>query len=50
LEQSFDAVFVRSGVQLAIHVDRQLDIDYDPKGRKLSHAVSLDPYRRAHLD
>jgi integrating conjugative element protein (TIGR03752 family) len=50
LEQSFDAVFVHPGVQLAVHVDQRLDIDYDPKGRKLSHAASLDPYRRAHLD
>lgn len=50
LEQSFDAVFVQPGIRLAVHVDKQLDIDYDPKGRKTSHAPTLDPYRRAELD
>jgi len=50
LEQSFDAVFVRPGIRLAVHVDKQLDIDHDPKGRKITHAPSLDPYRRARLD
>ena len=50
LEQSFDAVFVQPGIQLAVHVDKQLDIDHDPKGRKITHAPSLDPYRRNRLD
>jgi len=48
--QSFDAVFVRPGEPIAVHVDRGLDIDHDPQGRKLNHAQNLDPYRRAHLD
>lgn len=50
LAQSFDAVFVRPGIRVAVHVDRQLDIDRDPQGRKVSHAQSLDPHRRARLD
>lgn len=50
LAQSFDAVFVRPGIRVAVHVDRQLDIDHDPQGRKVSHAQSLDPHRRARLD
>lgn len=50
LEQSFDAVFVQPGIQLAVHVDKQLDIDHDPKGRKITHAQSADPYRRNRLD
>lgn len=36
--QSFDAVFVPAGVEIAIHVDRELTIDLDPQGRKLSYA------------
>lgn len=36
--QSFDAVFVPAGVQIAIHVDRELSIDLDPQGRKLTYA------------
>ena len=35
--QSFDAVFVPAGTQLAIHVDRELTIDLDPQGRRLSY-------------
>jgi len=38
--QSFDAVFVPAGVEIAIHVDRELTIDLDPQGRKLSYANS----------
>lgn len=50
LEQSFDAVFVQPGIQLAVHVDKQLDIDHDPKGRKITHAQSPDPHHRNQLD
>jgi integrating conjugative element protein (TIGR03752 family) len=38
--QSFDAVFVAAGTQVAIHVDRELPIDLDPIGRKLIHATT----------
>jgi len=38
--QSFDAVFVPAGAELAIHVDRELTIDLDPHGRRLSYAFS----------
>jgi len=48
--QSFDAVFVPAGTRLAIHVDRELPIDLDLKGRKLNHAKSVNPYLRTRLD
>jgi len=48
--QSFDAVFVPAGTRLAIHVDVELPIDLDPKGRKLDYAKSVDPHHRARLD
>ena len=48
--QSFDAVFVPAGTRLAIHVDRELTIDLDLKGRKLNHAKSVNPYLRTRLD
>ncbi len=48
--QSFDAVFVPAGTGIAIHVDRELPIDLDLKGRKLTHAKSINPYHRARLD
>jgi len=48
--QSFDAVFVPAGTRIAIHVDRELPIDFDSIGRKLTHETSLDPYLRTQLD
>ena len=48
--QSFDAVFVAAGTALAIHVDRELPIDFEPQGRKLDHARATTPARHARLD
>lgn len=39
--QSFDAVFVPAGVELAIHVDHELPIDFYSNGRKLHHENNL---------
>lgn len=36
-QDSFDAIFVPSGTKVAVHIDTQLEIDYDPKGRKLAY-------------
>jgi len=52
-EQSFDAVFATPGVELAIHVDRELRIDYDPLGRKVRHdhfTNETQSYQRLSLD
>lgn len=48
--QSFDAVFVPAGARIAIHVDVELPIDLDTKGRKIDHAKAINPYHRARLD
>ena len=48
--QSFDAVFVPAGAKLAIHVDRELIIDLDPAGRKLSYATSIENTINHRLD
>ncbi len=48
--QSFDAVFVPAGTRIAIHVDRELPIDLDTTGRKLTHEPTIDPYLRTRLD
>jgi len=48
--QSFDAVFVPAGIPLAIHVDRELAIDFDPNGRRLSHAAPTASARHTRLD
>ena len=39
--QNFDAVFVPAGIELAIHVDHELPIDFHANGRKLHHGTSL---------
>ena len=38
--QSFDVVYVDTGVEVAIHVDQQLPIDYEPQGRKTTYAFN----------
>jgi integrating conjugative element protein (TIGR03752 family) len=48
--QSFDAVFVPAGTEIAIHVDRALPIDFDTHGRKLTHANTLQSHHRRRLD
>lgn len=35
--QEFDAIFVMTGQSVAIHVDRSIQIDYEPEGRKLNY-------------
>jgi len=52
--QSFDAIFVPAGVELAIHVDRELPIDFHSNGRKLYHAnpygIQTQAKRTSRLD
>ncbi len=48
--QSFDAVFVPAGVQIAIHVDHELPIDLEHNGRKLSHGHANDSTLHTRLD
>jgi integrating conjugative element protein (TIGR03752 family) len=36
--QQFDVVYVDTGAEVAVHLDRELQIDYDPNGRKLDYA------------
>ena len=47
-QDSFDAIFVPSGTKVAVHIDTQLEIDYDPKGRKLAyeHQNNIPGYTR----
>lgn len=46
--QAFAAVYVQPGARVAVHIERPLDIDYEPKGRKVkqdtgdTHAANLD--------
>lgn len=38
LNNSFDAVVVRAGTRVAVHIDQAIHIDKDPEGRKLDYA------------
>ncbi len=46
--QAFAAVYVQPGAQVAVHLEKPLEIDYDPEGRRVdhraggSHALELD--------
>ena len=35
--QAFAAIYVQPGAQVAVHLDRQLEIDYETLGRKVRH-------------
>lgn len=37
MDQAVDIVYLDAGKDVVIHVEEQVDIDYDPAGRKLSH-------------
>jgi integrating conjugative element protein (TIGR03752 family) len=39
--QTFDAIYVPPGVKLAVHITRQLAIDYDVNGRKVRYDFTL---------
>lgn len=43
-QQSFDAIFIKPGVELVLHIDQEITIDYDPHGRKLRY----DPPQATH--
>lgn len=48
--QSFDAMFVPPGAEVAIHVERELAIDHDPNGRRLTHVTAHQAGGDASLD
>lgn len=39
--QQFDAVYVPPGADVSMHITEQIEIDYDPNGRKTNHAAFL---------
>jgi cell division protein ZapB len=36
-EQEFDAVYVRAGEKVAVHINEEITLDYDPVGRKVNY-------------
>ena len=47
---SFDAIYVEPGTELVIHISEQLNIDYDPEGRKVNHYANFDRRSEHYLD
>lgn len=39
--QQFDAIYVKPGAAVSMHITEQIEIDYDPHGRKTRHAAFL---------
>ncbi|EKN4037991.1 TIGR03752 family integrating conjugative element protein [Yersinia enterocolitica] len=39
--QTFDAIYVPPGIKVAVHITRQLTIDYEEQGRKVKYDFSL---------
>ena len=48
--QEFDAVYVAPGARVAVHVDEELRIDYDPAGRRVNHEDLAGTGRHRALD
>ena len=36
--QQFDVIYVDTGAEVAVHIDREIPVDYEPTGRKLDYA------------
>lgn len=44
--QEFDAVYVRAGEKVAVHINEEITLDYDPAGRKVNYdRLTGRPYR-----
>jgi len=41
--QMFDVVYVDTGAEVAVHIDHEIAIDYEPQGRRLYHARETAP-------
>jgi hypothetical protein len=49
-KSSFDVIFVPSGKSVKILTQEQINIDYDPNGRKLDHQLATGEWRNEILD
>ena len=48
--QAWDAIFVSPGARVSLLIQREMAIDYDPQGRRLTYDAKIDPYHRPRLD
>jgi integrating conjugative element protein (TIGR03752 family) len=50
MDQAVDIIYLDAGKDVVIHVEKEIQIDYDPAGRKLSHIAMTQKARRSRLD
>lgn len=41
-DRAFDAVYVEPGTSMIVHITRQIAVDYDPEGRRVSHSENFN--------
>ncbi len=44
MEDAFDAVWLELGEKVAVHIEQEIHIDYDTKGRKLIYQENIEEY------
>jgi integrating conjugative element protein (TIGR03752 family) len=49
-ENSFDAIYAPPGTDVNIHINDELQIDYDPEGRKVNHYANITTRSANYLD
>jgi len=40
MNQSFDAIYLPAGQNVVIHIEQQVQLDYDPSGRQIDHRIA----------
>lgn len=50
MNDAFDAIFVEAGIELAVLIQKEIAIDYEPEGRRLAHGDDQNRLRRISLD
>ena len=50
LATEFDAIFVPAGKQVALLIQKEISIDYNPDGRKLNYVTAGNGLQRRTLD
>lgn len=50
MDQAVDIIYLDAGKEVVIHVEDEIQIDYDPVGRKLSHIAMRQQATRSRLD
>jgi len=50
MANAFDVVFIPTGIPLSIHIEEEIQFDYDPNGRMIDHGFSLQASKSRQFD